>query len=107
MEKEEYEENVGVLAKLIIEKTHHSAPEVQQLLDETRVQRNKWLQEEISITTILDKYPCFKHSKWVSVLEPLYKYRPITRHGLHKIKVDSINTPLPPHVLNIMFLGST
>lgn len=64
VEIETYEENVKTLATLINGK---GAQIIQQLLDETRLQRNKWLLDEISIRQILDTYPCFKNSKWVSI----------------------------------------
>ena len=64
-ESETYEESVGTLAKLMNGKKHSSAKVIQQLLGETRPQRTRWLQELISIREIMEKYPCFKQSKWV------------------------------------------
>ena len=63
---EEYDENVETLAKLFDGKSHPAAQVVQQLLDDTRSQRKKWLQRDISIREIDEKYPCFKTSKFVS-----------------------------------------
>lgn len=66
IEMETYEENVTALAKLINGKHYPPAKVVEELLDATRILRKKWLDEEVSIRQILDKYPCFKNPKWVS-----------------------------------------
>ena len=64
---EEYEENVETLSKLVKGKTPPAAHSVKQLMDITRKARVQWMKEEImSIKNILDKYPCFRISKWVS-----------------------------------------
>ena len=61
-----YEENVQTLTTLVNAKTPPPAHAVQQLLDDTRrSKRIDWLKSLISIREILEKYPCFKHSKWV------------------------------------------
>ena len=61
----EYEENVATLSKLMQAKTPPAANVVKQLLGLTRNKRKDWLKEEIAIRQILQKYPCFKLSKWV------------------------------------------
>lgn len=65
-EEDEYEENVETLKKLMAGKNPPKPRSVIQLLDDTREKRRKWLEEEISIHQILEKYVCFKKSKWVS-----------------------------------------
>ena len=65
VETDVYAENVQTLVTLVNAKTPPSAHAVQQLLDATRSKRVNWLKNLISIREILEKYPCFKHSKWV------------------------------------------
>ena len=61
----DFEENVKALAALMSSKNPPAAQSVHELLDVTRAGRNSWMKSEISISLILEMYPCLKNSKWV------------------------------------------
>ena len=68
-----YKENVNALSKLTEGKSPPAAQVVFDLLDATRPGRRKWLRENLSIhEDILDNYPCFRKSKWVSFFFSLF-----------------------------------
>lgn len=63
---DEYKESVDILRKLAVTK-NPPAQTIQDLLNETRVERKQWLQRpDISIKDIFEEYPVFKQPKWVS-----------------------------------------
>ena len=62
----DYNENVKALAMLMNSKNPPAAQAVMELLDATRSKRTSWMKSEISIGQIMEEYPCFKSSKWVS-----------------------------------------
>lgn len=66
-DQDDYEEDVEALTQVVTGKHPPAAQSVYDLLDATRHKRTTWLQEEISIAEILNKFPCFKNSKWVCV----------------------------------------
>ena len=63
---EEYDEMIESLQLLFSGRHPPPVQSVKKLLDNTRPQRGKWLLGLVSIHCILDKYPCFKFSKWVN-----------------------------------------
>ena len=65
-ELEEYKEVVDALQKLFEGSAAPASTTVTRLLDDTRPHRNLWLRTAVSIETILQTYPVFEKSRWVS-----------------------------------------
>ena len=62
-----YESSVHQLKAELMEKKHPKSKVIKKLLDDTLIQRRKWITEDQPhVADIIDRFPFFRYERWVS-----------------------------------------